>query len=128
MPWSVLRWLPATPATSGAVPHGTAFAVDVATFPSLCGQVDVTGGAAPGLHNFHRGAPVSVHGDVAAGIGWCATAGWWQSSTSARPPEPRSSSSASPIGIRDQRGPRSDSRDHGDRLDRANAQVRSWAR
>jgi aminoglycoside phosphotransferase (APT) family kinase protein len=60
-PWSVYRWLPGTPVTTGHVADRAAFAADLAGFLAALYRVDPSGGPQPGEHNFHRGGPLTVY-------------------------------------------------------------------
>lgn len=54
-PWSVYRWLPGAPPTSGEADLDT-LALDVAAFLCALQQADPTGGPAAGWQSFYRGA------------------------------------------------------------------------
>ena len=60
-PWSVYRWLAGEPASAARIGDLTDFATSLAAFLNALGQIDATGGPAPGQHNFFRGAPLSVY-------------------------------------------------------------------
>jgi len=60
--WSVRRWLPGHPASSG-LRYMERFAEDVAAFLIALRRVDATGGPVAGEHSFHRGQSPSWYDD-----------------------------------------------------------------
>jgi aminoglycoside phosphotransferase (APT) family kinase protein len=61
--WSVYRWLEGENASAGTIGDMTAFATTLASFLRALRGADVTGGPAPGRHNFYRGGPLSTYAD-----------------------------------------------------------------
>jgi aminoglycoside phosphotransferase (APT) family kinase protein len=62
-PWSVYRWLDGEDAATSPVRDLTTLAVDLAAFLRALQAVDATGGPAPGVHNWFRGAPLAHYDD-----------------------------------------------------------------
>jgi aminoglycoside phosphotransferase (APT) family kinase protein len=62
-PWSVLRWIPGEPASTGLIADLTTFAFDLAAFLVALRRIDATPGPAAGRHNFFRGGPLEVYAD-----------------------------------------------------------------
>lgn len=62
-PWSLYRWLPGQPATSGHVSDQQRFARDVACFLAALQAVDTAGGPPAGTHSFGRGGPLRLYDD-----------------------------------------------------------------
>lgn len=60
-PWSVRRWLPGETATGDRVGDVAVLAADLAAFLSRLADIDAVGGPPPGVHNFFRGAPLSIY-------------------------------------------------------------------
>ena len=68
-PWSVRRWLPGRPATTGPIADRVRFAMDLADFLAALHRIDPTGGPPAGEHSFFRGGPVAVYdAEVTAAI------------------------------------------------------------
>lgn len=59
--WSVYRWLDGDTAADARIADTRALAVDLAHFLGELRRIDTIGGPPPGLHNFHRGAPLSIY-------------------------------------------------------------------
>lgn len=59
--WSVYRWLSGEPATLANITDLTAFGTALAEFLADLQQIDVTGGPAPGLHNWYRGGTLATY-------------------------------------------------------------------
>ncbi|MDX8524668.1 aminoglycoside phosphotransferase family protein [Mesorhizobium sp. MSK_1335] len=59
--WSVYRWIEGDTAKSVRVADLGVFAVALADFLVALRGIDPAGGPGPGLHNFHRGGPLSVY-------------------------------------------------------------------
>jgi aminoglycoside phosphotransferase (APT) family kinase protein len=53
-PWSVLRWIPGEPASTGLIADLTTFAFDLAAFLVALRRIDATPGPAASRHNFFR--------------------------------------------------------------------------
>lgn len=62
-PWSLYRWLPGQPASSGHVSDLQRFARDVAGFLAALQAVDTSGGTLASAHPFGRGGPLEVYDD-----------------------------------------------------------------
>lgn len=62
-PWSVYRWLPGSPATSGAYGGEVRTAQLLGEFVLALQRADASDGPPPGEHNFHRGEPLVTRDD-----------------------------------------------------------------
>jgi aminoglycoside phosphotransferase (APT) family kinase protein len=60
-PWSVYGWIDGETAEVGQIDSLTQFAEDLTDFLAALYQVDATGGAPPGEHNFFLGGPPDVY-------------------------------------------------------------------
>jgi aminoglycoside phosphotransferase (APT) family kinase protein len=59
--WSVYRWLEGEAASSGSIADRIDFASSLGRFLCALQRIDATGGPAPGLHSFHRGAALGIY-------------------------------------------------------------------
>ncbi len=58
-PWSVYRWIPGEPASTGQVADLTGFASALAGFLAALQAIDASAGPPSGAHNFFRGGPLA---------------------------------------------------------------------
>lgn len=60
-PWSIYSWIEGETALQASPTDLHQFATDLAAFLAALQAIDATGGPAPGVHNFWRGAPLDVY-------------------------------------------------------------------
>jgi aminoglycoside phosphotransferase (APT) family kinase protein len=58
-PWSVYRWIPGEPASTGQVADPAGFASGLAGFLAALQAIDASDGPPAGRHNFSRGGPLA---------------------------------------------------------------------